>query len=350
LGGILKKSFKFIVAVAATSLVASVAVTPAAHGATKQKVCVALDTAGINDKSFNQSSYEGAKMALKRGFASSIKYAPAKSNADYAPNITKFISDKCTLIVGVGFLLGDAIAAAAKANPNVKFGFVDGWGLGNNVKAITYKTDENSFIVGYMAAAMSKTGKVGTYGGLQIPTVTIFMEGFANGVDHYNLIKNKNVQVLGWNTETQTGTFLGGFDDTTKALQTSISLEQQGADFIFPVAGGMQATTAANSQKTKKSSVIWVDAKVMSTGKQYANVTPVSVVKGLAEGVFATIKEAHDGKFTSKPYVGTMANKGVSIALTPAWNNKIPAKLKAEINQLSKDVAAGRILALDPIE
>jgi len=294
LGGILKKSFKFIVAVAATSLVASVAVTPAAHGATKQKVCVALDTAGINDKSFNQSSYEGAKMALSRGYASSIKYAPAKSNADYAPNITKFISEKCTLIVGVGFLLGDAIAAAAKANPNVKFGFVDGWGLGNNVKAITYKTDENSFIVGYMAAAMSKTGKVG--------------------------------------------------------LQTSISLEQQGADFIFPVAGGMQATTAANSQKTKKSSVIWVDAKVMNTGKQYANVTPVSVVKGLAEGVFATIKEAHDGKFTSKAYVGTMANKGVSIALTPAWNNKIPAKLKAEINQLSKDIAAGRILALDPIE
>ena len=346
----MKKSFKFIVAVAATSLVASVAVTPAAHGATKQKVCVALDTAGINDKSFNQSSYEGAKMALQRGFASSIKYAPAKSNADYAPNITKFISEKCTLIVGVGFLLGDAIAAAAKANPNVKFGFVDGWGLGNNVKAITYKTDENSFIVGYMAAAMSKTGKVGTYGGLQIPTVTIFMEGYANGVAHYNLIKNKNVQVLGWNTETKTGTFLGGFDDTTKALQTSISLEQQGADFIFPVAGGMQATTAANSQKTKKSSVIWVDAKVMNTGKQYANVTPVSVVKGLAEGVFATIKEAHDGKFTSKAYVGTMANKGVSIALTPAWNNKIPAKLKAEINQLSKDIAAGRILALDPIE
>ncbi|MFY8212801.1 MAG: BMP family lipoprotein [Candidatus Nanopelagicus sp.] len=346
----MKKSFKFIVAVAATSLVASVAVTPAAHGATKQKVCVALDTAGINDKSFNQSSYEGAKMALQRGFASSIKYAPAKSNADYAPNITKFIAEKCTMIIGVGFLLGDAIAAAAKANPNVKFGFVDGWGLGNNVKAITYKTDENSFIVGYMAAAMSKTGKVGTYGGLQIPTVTIFMEGFANGVAHYNLIKNKNVRVLGWNTETQTGTFLGGFDDTTKALQTSISLEQQGADFIFPVAGGMQATTAANSQKTKKSSVIWVDAKVMNTGKQYANVTPVSVVKGLAEGVFATIKEAHDGKFTSKAYVGTMANKGVSIALTPAWNNKIPAKLKAEINQLSKDIAAGRILALDPIE
>jgi basic membrane protein A len=346
----LKKSIKLIVAISATALVSSVAVTPAAHGATKQKVCVALDTAGINDKSFNQSSYDGAKMALSKGYAASIKYAPAKSNADYAPNISKFVSEKCTVIVGVGYLLGDAIAAAAKSNPTVKFGFVDGWGLGNNVKAITYKTDENSFIVGYMAAAMSKTGKVGTYGGLPIPTVTIFMEGFANGVAHYNLMKNKNVKVLGWNTETKTGTFLGGFDDTTKALQTSISLEQQGADFIFPVAGGMQATTAANSQKTKKSSVIWVDAKVMNTGAQYANVVPVSVVKGLAEGVLATVKEAYDGKFSSKEYVGTMANKGVSIAFTPAWNNKIPASLKAEIAKLSKDIAAGNIIALNTVE
>lgn len=346
----MKKSFKFIVAVAATSLVASVAVTPAAHGATKQKVCVALDTAGINDKSFNQSSYEGAKMALKQGFASSIKYLPAKSNADYAPNITKFVAEKCTMIFGIGYLLGDALAAAAKANPNIKFGFVDGWGLGNNVKAITYKTDQNSFLAGYLAAALSKTGKVGTYGGLQIPTVTIFMNGYANGVAHYNLVKNKNVQVLGWDPQTEKGTFLGGFNDTTKALQTSISLEQQGADFIFPVAGEMQVTTAANSQKSKKSSVIWVDAKVMNTGPQYANVTPASVVKGLAEGVLATIKEAHDGKFTSKEYVGTFSNKGVSFFLTPAWDKKIPAKLKSELNQLEKDIAAGKILALDPIE
>ena len=98
----MKKSIKLIVAISATALVSSVAVTPAAHGATKQKVCVALDTAGINDKSFNQSSYEGAKMALSKGYAASIKYAPAKSNADYAPNIKGFIAEKCTVIVGIG--------------------------------------------------------------------------------------------------------------------------------------------------------------------------------------------------------------------------------------------------------
>jgi basic membrane protein A len=190
---------------------------------------------------------------------------------------------------------------------------------------------------------MSKTGKVATYGGIALPTVTIFMEGYAKGVQYYNEVKNKNVEVIGWNTKTKTGTFLGSFDDTTKALQTSISLEQQGADVIFPIAGGMQATTAANSLKSKKSNVIWVDAKVMDTGKQYASVTPVSALKGLAEGVLAVTKEAYEGKFTSKEYVGTLSNKGVAYAITPAWSKKIPASLQAEVRDLAAAIAAGSI-------
>ncbi len=150
----MKKVNKVVVAIAAASLISSVAISPAANAATKQKVCVALDTAGINDKSFNQTSYEGAKRALKAGYASSIEYLPAKSNADYAPNIKKFLDKKCTLIIGVGFLLGDAITAAAIANPSVNFALVDGWSVGKNQKGITYKTDENSFLVGYLCMAM----------------------------------------------------------------------------------------------------------------------------------------------------------------------------------------------------
>jgi basic membrane protein A len=105
----------------------------------------------------------------------------------------------------------------------------------------------------------------------------------------------------------------------------------------------MQATTAANSLKTKKSNVIWVDAKVMDTGKQYAGVTPVSALKGLAEGVLAVTKEAHDGKFSSKEYVGTLSNKGVSYAITPAWAKKIPASLQNEVKELAANIAAGYI-------
>ena len=341
MGGILKKSYKVVVAIAAASLLTSVAVAPAQAAGVMQKVCVALDTAGINDKSFNQTSYEGAKAAKAAGYASSIEYLPAKSGADYAPNVQKFIDKGCTSIIGVGYLLGDAIGAAAAKNPKINFSLVDGWSGGPNQKGITYKTDENSFLVGYLAAGMSKTGKVATYGGLQIPTVTIFMDGYANGVEFYNALNGTNVQVLGWNPSTKKGTFLGSFDDTTKALSTSIAFEQQGADFIFPVAGNMQATTAGNSLKSKKSNVIWVDAAVMDTGKQFASVTPVSALKGLKEGVLATVKEAYDGKFTNTPYVGTLKNKGVSYVITPAWSKKISAKLQKDVKGIAANIASG---------
>ena len=341
----MSKKLRVLSIIAASTLVAGVAVAPAAQAGTKQKVCVALDTGGINDKSFNQTSYDGAKAALKKGYASSIEYLPAKSNADYAPNIKKFLDKKCTLIIGVGFLVADAINAAAATNPSVKFAIVDYPSGGSNVKGITFKTNENSFLMGYLAAGMSKTGKVATYGGIALPTVTIFMDGYARGVQYYNDVKGKNVQVLGWNTATQTGTMLGSFDDTTKALATSVAFEQQGADFIFPIAGGLQATTAANSIKTKKSSVIWVDAAVMNTGAKYASVTPVSALKGLNEGVLATVKEAFDGKFTNAQYVGTLKNKGVGYVITPAWKKKIPAALLKEVTELGKDIADGWVPA-----
>ena len=339
----MKKSYKVVVALAAASFVSSVAIAPANAAGTKQKVCVALDTAGINDKSFNQTSYEGAKAAKAAGYASSIEYLPAKSGADYAPNVQKFVDKGCTVIIGVGYLLGDAIGAAAAKNPKINFSLVDGWSGGANQKGITYKTDENSFLVGYLAAGMSKTGKVATYGGLQIPTVTIFMNGYANGVEFYNALNGTNVQVLGWNPATQKGTFLGSFDDTNKALSTSIAFEQQGADFIFPVAGGMQNATAGNSVKSKKSNVIWVDAAVMDTGKQFASVTPVSALKGLKEGVLAAVKEAYDGKFSNTPYVGTLKNKGVSLAPYHDLSSRVPGQLKLEVRKLRDQIIAGTL-------
>lgn len=341
----MSKKLRVLSIIAASTLVAGVAVAPAAQAGTKQKVCVALDTGGINDKSFNQTSYAGALAAKSKGYASTVEYLPAKSNADYAPNIKKFLDKKCTLIIGVGYLVADAIKAAAATNPSVKFAIVDDSSGGANVKGITFKTNENSFLMGYLAAGMSKTGKVATYGGIALPTVTIFMDGYARGVEYYNDVKGKNVQVLGWNTATKTGTMLGSFDDTTKALAASQAFEQQGADFIFPIAGGLQATTAANSIKSKRSSVIWVDAQVMNTGAKYASVTPVSALKGLNEGVLATVKEAFDGKFTNAQYVGTLKNKGVGYVITPSWKSKIPAALLKEVAELGKDIADGWVPA-----
>ncbi|MGN6174170.1 MAG: BMP family ABC transporter substrate-binding protein, partial [Streptosporangiaceae bacterium] len=137
----------------------------AAAAGPKFKACVVSDTGTINDKSFNQSAYEGAtQAATASGGKITAQFLPSSSPSDYAPNITTFINQKCGIIVTVGFLMGDATAAAAKANPNQKFAIVDFTYAKpfKNVSALAYNTVEDGFQAGYLAAGMSKTKKVAT--------------------------------------------------------------------------------------------------------------------------------------------------------------------------------------------
>jgi len=340
----LSKKLRVLSIIAASTLVAGVAVAPAAQAGTKQKVCVALDTGGINDKSFNELSYAGAKAAKAKGYASSVEYLPAGKS--YDENVKKFVDKKCTVIVGVGFALGDAITASAKANPGIKYIMVDEKSGAANVKGLTYKTNENSFLAGYMAAGYSKTGVVATYGGAPYPTVTIFMDGFARGVEYYNDVKGKSVKVLGWDTKTQTGTFVGDFSNQVKAKEFSVAFEAQKADIIFPVGGSLVVGTVENSLKTKKSIALWVDADAHLAAPKYDSVVMISVLKGLQGSVELAIKSVYDGKFTNAPYVGTLANKGVGLSpLYGKYKKAIPASLQKEVNELAKDIAAGWVPA-----
>ena len=339
----MKKVNRVVVAIAAASLISSVAIAPAANAKTKQKVCVALDTGGINDKSFNELTYAGAKATKTKGYASSVEYLPAGKS--YDENVKKFVDRKCTVIVGVGYLLGDAIAASAKANPGIKYIMVDYVIDAPNVKSLTYKTNENSFLAGYMAAGYSKTGVVATYGGAPIPTVSIFMDGYAQGVEYYNDVKNKSVKVLGWDRKSKTGTFVGGFTDQVKAKELSVAFEAQKADVIFPVGGSLVIGTVDNSLKSKKSIGLWVDADAALAAPKYNSVVMVSVLKGLAISVEQAIKSVYDGKFSKTTYVGTLANKGVS--LSPLYGKYkttlISKQLQAEVADLARNIAAGYI-------
>jgi basic membrane protein A len=340
----LSKKLRVLSIIAASTLIAGVAVAPTAQAATKQKVCLALDTGGINDKSFNQLSFEGAKIAKTKGWASSAEYLPAGKS--YDENVKKFVDKKCTLIIGIGYLVADAITASAKANPGIKYAIVDGSSGGSNLKGLNFNTNENSFLAGYMAAGYSKTGVVATYGGAPIPPVTIFMEGFAKGVEYYNDVKNKSVKVLGWDTKTQNGTFVGDFTNQVKAKEYSVAFEAQKADVIFPVGGSLVVGTVENSLKSKKSVALWVDADAKLAAPKYESVVMISVLKGLSEGVQAVIKQAYDGKFTNAPYVGTLKNKGVGLSpLYGKFKTAIPASLQKEVNDLAKDIAGGWVPA-----
>jgi len=344
----LKKTIKFVAVFAAAALAFGVS-APAANSASAVKACIALDTGGVDDKSFNALAWKGASVDAKKANSGvTAKYLAAATDADYAPNIKKFVDEKCDIIIGVGFLINEAIVAAAKANPTVKFAIVDQDGLSDgkplaNLKSIQYSTDAPSFQAGYLAAGVSKTGKVATYGGLPFATVTIFMDGFAKGVAHYNKVKGKKVEVLGWDTAKKDGTFVGGFSDSAKALQISKNFEQQGADVIFPVAGGLAGSTASNSITSKKSVVIWVDADGFISAPQYRKVLLTSVIKRVDLGVSSTIAEVGAGKFTNAAYLGTAKNGGVGLAPYHDLIRKVPAALRSDVSKLGNDLRSGKV-------
>jgi basic membrane protein A len=352
----LKKTTKIVAALAAATL--AFAFAPAATAAVTTKACIALDTGGVDDKSFNASSWAGAQAAAKANSSISVEYLPAASSADYKVNIKKFVDNKCNVIVGVGFAISGAIVESAKANPTIKYAVVDDSALdhgadgsiwpGNpvaNVKGLTFATNESAFLAGYVAAGVTKTGKVATYGGAPYPTVTIFMDGFAKGVAYYNKLKGKKVEVLGWDPVKQTGEFIGDFANTAKALQTSKNFEQAGADIILPVAGGLGGVTAQNSMTSKKSKVIWVDTDGFVSANKYRSVLLTSVQKGLGESVKSVINDVAAGKFTNSPYVGTLKNGGTKIAPFHDLIRVVPASVRSEVAKLATAVANGKVSA-----
>jgi basic membrane protein A len=350
----LKKTTKIVAALAAATLAFGVA--PVATAANATKACLALDTGGVDDKSFNASAWAGANAAKKANANVSVSYLAAASDADYAPNIKKLVDSKCDIIVGVGFLINSAIVDAAKKNPTVKFAIVDQDGQDHgadgsvypgkaisNLKPLEFATNESAFQAGYLAAGVSKTGKVATYGGLNIPPVTIFMDGFAKGVAHYNKTKKASVTVLGWDTVKKDGTFVGGFSDSAKALQISKNFEQQGADVIFPVAGGLGGATAGNSIASKKSVVIWVDSDGVIAAPQYKSVILTSVVKGVDTSVKGVILDVANNKFSSTGYVGNLKNGGTKLAPYHTLIRMVPSALRSEVTKLGTAVSNGKV-------
>ena len=185
------------------------------------KACAVSDAGGWDDKSFNESAYNGLK-AAQDSLGIQINTAESSSDTDFVPNVEAMVSDGCTLIIGVGFNLEQAIHKSAEQNTDLHYALVDSSFTDGqetvtveNGRPLLFNTAEAAFLAGYAAAGMTKTGKVATFGGMKIPSVTVFMDGFVDGVDAYNKAKGTSVQVLGWDKATQNGSFTQDFDNQT---------------------------------------------------------------------------------------------------------------------------------------
>jgi basic membrane protein A len=314
------------------------------------------DTGGINDKSFNQSSWEGMQGAASAsGGKITVKYLPSTSTSDYAKNISTFISQKCGVIVTVGFLMGSATEAAAKANPKQKFAIVDcSYSSGcltgakePNIKQLVYNTAQDAFLGGYLAAGMTKTGKVATYGGMKFGTVTIYMDGFWDGVQYYNKQHHTHVQVLGWSYPSQNGTFAGSFTNISAGQTIANTFIHDGADIIFPVAGGVGLGTAKAVQTANSSGknigMFWVDTDGCVSAATYCKYFVTSVEKGISASVKTAVLIASRGH-TGGSYVGTLENGGAVLAPFHQWAGKVPSSLQSELNTVKQAIISGKIV------
>jgi basic membrane protein A and related proteins len=279
-----------------------------------------------------------------------ISYVPSQSDQDYIPNLNAQVQKGCDTTIAVGGLMGDAVKSVAGKNPSKKFAIIDSGPSGPNVYGIQFNTAQGAFLGGYLAAAYSKTGKVATFGGLKIPPVTVYMDGFQEGVQYYNKQKGKNVQVLGWDEKKQGGgTFAQSFTDQNAGKSISQAFIQQGADVIFPVAGGTGLGAGAAAQANPgKVSVMWVDTDGCVSAQQYCSLFLTSVVKNISKAVTTYVTGAASGTFPTGTYIGTLQNDGTGLAPFHDFDSKVPADVKSELQQITQQINSGQIKITSP--
>ncbi len=324
---------------------------PTPSPASVAKACEVSDTGGIDDKGFNANAWKGLEDAKTEGIAQEVKFLESTAETDYARNIDTFIGEKCDIIVTVGFLLADATKAAAEANPDQKFSIVDSSydPTVANILGLTFQTDEAAMLAGYLAAGMSKSGAVGTFGGINIPPVTIFMDGLAAGINYYNKENGTSVKLLGWDAVKKDGSFTGDFSDKDKGKQLTQGFIQEGADVIVPVAGpvGLGAAAAVQEAKAQGVMLIGVDTDQYVTASEYGDVTLTSIIKRIDNAVKESVKEVADGTFKGGVYVGTLANEGVGLAPFHDFDSAVPAALKSGIDALKAKIIDGSVKVAD---
>jgi len=310
------------------------------------KACQVTDVGGVDDKGFNQTAWKGVQDA-GAALGIEIKLLESKAETDYEPNINSFLGEKCDIIITVGFLLGDATKKAAEANPGTKFSIVDYAydPVVPNILGQVFATDEAAFLAGYLAAGMSQSGVVGTFGGINIPPVTIFMDGFVRGVAHHNKAKGTSVTVLGWDPEKKEGLFTNNFESLDDGRAFAKNLADEGADIVMPVAGpvGLGSAALAAEMGPDALKIIGVDVDQALTDPDNAGVYLTSVEKKMDSTVMAAIKAANDGSFAGGVTVGTLASGGVALAPFHDLESAVPAELKAEIEALQKGIIDGSI-------
>ncbi|GER65684.1 putative lipoprotein YufN [Weizmannia acidilactici] len=313
----------------------------------KDKFTVALvtDTGGIDDRSFNQSAWEGLQQFGKDNNMTQGKngydYLQSKSDADYTTNLNTAVRNGFDLVYGVGYKLQPAIEKIADQRKNTNFAIIDSVITGKkNVASITFKEEEGSFLVGVVAGMATKSNKIGFIGGTDSDLINKFAAGFKAGVKAANPKADVQIQ------------YVGSFDDASKGQSIASAMYKSGVDVIYHAAGGSGKgvfTEAKNIKQDDPSKNVWVigvdrdqadEGQVTVKGKDY-NVTLTSMVKRVDKAVIDLSTKAKNGKFPGgKTIVYGLKEDGVGIA--PTQDNLTP-EMKAAVKKWTQKIINGDV-------
>lgn len=293
------------------------------------KVGLVLAMGGLGDKSFNDSAYAGLTKAEK-DFTIVTKYVEPSQWVEEEAYIDEFVDNGYDLIIATSFTALDAMQDIAKKNPKVKFAIVDIEAEGDNIASLVFKENEGSFLVGAIAAQMSKSGKVGFIGGMDIPLINNFRRGYEQGARYID--PNIDVRTI----------YIGGdapFNDPVRGKEGALALATQGVDVLYHAAGN-SGNGMIDAVREKKIYGIGVDSDQdwMAPGRVLT-----SMMKYVDRAVYKIIKDTVEGNFKGGIYSFGIKEEGVGTTDFLHTKEIIGENNIAQIKEIEKKIISGEI-------
>ena len=295
-------------------------------------VTMVTDFGGINDKSFNQSAYEGLQKA-KSDKVATFDYIESHKDSDYKPNLESALDSESDIILTVGYALYEPTVEAAKNNEDQNYVIIDSDNQDGipNLVGVGFADHQNSFLVGYIAGMMTETNKVGFIGGMEGVIISRFDYGFRAGVEYAAREKGEDIDV-----QVQ---YANSYDDQAAGKNIADRMYQNGADIIFHAAGGVGIGVIEAAKENDKL-VIGVDRDQQ---EEAPDNMLVSTIKGVGDAVRLIIEDYQKGEFKGGETVRFTLEDGDAVSIKYADNGLVPDDIKEKVDEIKKDIIDGKI-------
>lgn len=295
------------------------------------KIGMVTDLGSVNDKSFNQSAWEGLqKLQEDKGYE--VQYLEPKSDGEVVPNLLEFVNAGYDLTWGTAATLQDAITEIAESNPDAKLGIVDAVVDMPNVASVTFKEEEGSFLVGVIAGLTTETDKVGFVGGMEIPVIKRFESGFKAGVEAVN----PDAEII--------INYTGDFSRVDMGKSAASTIYDDGADIIFHASGltGNGIFTEAQ-ERFDNGERVWVIGVDMDQSLTFGDdITLTSMIKKVDEAVYQVSEQLEQGEFPGGEETSLgLKEDGVDIA--PTSDKNVDPEVLEVVEEYRQKIIDGEI-------